>query len=294
MHDRAVRRRRAVLAALVALSLFLLTAYFGESSGGGLHSVQRGAMEVLAPIQEGANRALKPFRDLFGWFGDTLDAQDQRDRLARERDALRKEVAELQVQQREFEQLRGLQEMNTAGGLGQYEPVQARVFQRSPSTWYQTVTINKGSSDGVRVDQPVVNGQGLVGKVKSVSDGNAVVMLLTDQDFGVSAEAAKRGEPGSITAVAGAPGDLLFDLVDGAEKIRKGDLIVTAGTTSARLPSVYPRSIVIGTVKRVETGEGDLDRRIHVDPAADLRRLDIVQVLTKPDANLRADATPAP
>ena len=140
----------------------------------------------------------------------------------------------------------------------------------------------------------MVNGQGLVGKVKSVSDGNAVVMLLTDQDFGVSAEAAKRGEPGSITAVAGAPGDLLFDLVDDAEKVRTGDLIVTAGTTSTRLPSVYPRSIVIGTVKRVEIGEGELDRRIHVDPAADLRRLDIVQVLTRPDANVRADATPSP
>ena len=76
-----VRRRRAVLAVLVLLSLFLLTAYFGERSSGSLHGVQRGAMEVLAPIQEGANRALKPFRDLFGWFGDTLDAKDERDKL---------------------------------------------------------------------------------------------------------------------------------------------------------------------------------------------------------------------
>jgi rod shape-determining protein MreC len=294
MHDKVVRRRRAVLALLVGLSLFLLTAYFGESANGGLHAVQRGALEVLAPIQEGANKALKPFRDLFGWFGDTLDAQEERDRLAAERDRLRNEVAQLQVQQRELEQLKGLQEINTTGGLGQYDPVQARVYQRSPSTWYQTVTINKGTSDGVAVDDPVVNGQGLVGKVKSVSDGNAVVMLLTDQDFGVSAEAAQRGEPGSITPVAGTPSDLLFDLVDNADKVRKGDLIVTAGTTSTRLPSVYPRSIVIGTVKRVEIGEGELDRRIHVAPAANLRRLDIVQVLTKPDANLRADATRRP
>ena len=77
MHDKVVRRRRAVLALLVALSLFLLTAYFGESAGGGLHATQRGALEVLAPIQEGANKALKPARDLFGWFGDTLDAQDE-------------------------------------------------------------------------------------------------------------------------------------------------------------------------------------------------------------------------
>jgi len=57
MHDKVVRRRRAVLAVLVLLSLFLLTAYFGEGTNGTLHGVQRGAMEVLAPIQEGANRA---------------------------------------------------------------------------------------------------------------------------------------------------------------------------------------------------------------------------------------------
>ncbi|MDX6684676.1 MAG: rod shape-determining protein MreC, partial [Baekduia sp.] len=63
-----------MLALLVAVSLVLLTAYFGESSGGALHGVQRGANQVLSPVQEGANRALKPFRDLAGWFGDTIDA----------------------------------------------------------------------------------------------------------------------------------------------------------------------------------------------------------------------------
>ncbi len=294
MHDKVVRRRRAVLALLVALSLLLLTVYFGESSGGALHGTQRGALEVLAPIQEGANKAVKPVRDLFGWFGDTLDAQDERDRLAKERDSLRGEVARLETDNRELQQQAGLQRINTEGGLNRYDPLQARVYQRSPSTWYQTATINKGSSDGVAVDDPVVNGAGLVGKVEEVSDGNAKVMLLTDQEFGVSALAPKRGEPGSITPIPGGNGDLLFDLIENAEDIRKGDLIVTAGTVSQRLPSVYPKSILIGTVKRIDRGDGELDRRIHVAPAADLLHLDIVQVLTKPDANLRADATPQP
>lgn len=287
MHDRAVRRRRAVLAALVALSLILLTAYFGESAGGGLHSVQRGAMEVLAPVQEGANRALKPARDLFGWFGDTLQARRERDRLRAERDALRRQVAELSVQNREMAQARGLQAQNTTGGLAQYEPVQARVYQRSPSTWYQTVILNKGRSDGIRVDQPVVNDAGLVGRVKAVSDGNAQVMLLTDQDFGVSAQ-TRSGQPGIIGPVQGTPGDLLLDLVPKAQAVRKGDLIITAGTTTPRLPSPFPEGIVIGAVSRIEYGDGPLDRRIHVAPAADLRKLDLVEVLTRPQADLRA------
>jgi rod shape-determining protein MreC len=293
MYDKAVRRRRAVLAVLVALSLTLLTAYFGESSSGGLHSVQRGAMEVLAPIQEGANRVVKPFRDLFGWFGDTLNAKGERDKLKKERDALRQQVATLQVDGTENKTLRGLLNINTGGGMKAYQPVIGRVFARSPSTWYSTVEINKGSSDGVKPEQPVVNGEGLVGKVKSVSDGSAIVMLLTDQEFGVSAMAARSGEPGSIDPAVGAPGDLLLDLVPSGKDVSKGDRIVTAGTVSSRLRSLFPPGILIGTVTRVDQGDGELDRRIHVAPAADLRRLEYVEVLTKPNTDLRASTTTA-
>src|SRR3954465_12263001 len=162
MHDRAVRRRRAVLAVLVLLSLFLLTVYFGEGSNGSLHGVQRGAMEVLAPIQEGANRATKPFRDLFGWFGDTLDAKSKNKKLQAENDQLRNELIKATDDKRALEQYKGLQEQNVQGGLGNYKPGQARVSPPAPISWSQPFQINKGSSDGVRVDQPVVNSAGLV------------------------------------------------------------------------------------------------------------------------------------
>jgi rod shape-determining protein MreC len=190
------------------------------------------------------------------------------------------------MERNENEELRGLLSFDRTTDL---QPVTARVYVRSPSTWYSTVQINKGSSDGVEVDQPVINGAGLVGKVKSVSDGNAVVMLLTDQQFGVSAQAVKAREPGAILPAVGAPGDLLLDLVQRAKRVKQGDRVITAGTVSQRLPSPFPRGLLIGTVKRVE-GDGELDRTIHVEPAADLRRLDIVQVLTNPNPELTASA----
>ena len=289
MHDRAVRRRRVVLVALIAASLVLLTAYYGESSDGRLHSVQRGVFGALSPIQEGASRVLKPFRDLFGWFGDTIDAKDERDRLEAERDALRQQVARLEQAENENAQLRDMVDYARGSGLEAYEPVTARVFSRSNSSWYSTIEINKGSSDGLARDQPVINGKGLVGKVKTVSDGNAVVMLLSDSEFGVSARAARSGQSGSVLPIAGSPGELLFDLVPEARKVKTGDTIVTAGTISERLPSPFPQGIPIGSVKRID-GEGELDRTIHVDPFADLRELDFVQVLTKPTADLRAAA----
>ena len=120
MYDRQVRRRRAVLLGLVLCCLVLLTAYFGESSGGPLRSVQTGAMEVLAPVQEGANRALKPFRDLFGWFGDTVDAKGERDKLEAERDQLRQQLARMQVYENENQRAarpRRLRPRRRAGGL---------------------------------------------------------------------------------------------------------------------------------------------------------------------------------
>ena len=82
MFDRKViRRRRAALAVFVVLSVALITAYFGESSGGPLNSLQRGAQEAFAPIESGASRALKPVRDLFGWVGDTFDAKGENKKL---------------------------------------------------------------------------------------------------------------------------------------------------------------------------------------------------------------------
>ena len=291
MYDRQVRRRRAVLFALILCCLGLVTAYFGESSGGPLRSVQTGAMEVVAPVQEGANRALKPFRDLFGWFGDTLDAKSARDELEAERDRLNREVGTLRLAQNENDDLRALVEYSREAGIDAFAPVTARVYSRSNTTWYATIEINKGSSDGVREDQPVINGKGLVGRVKSVSDGNAVVMLLTDPEFGVSAIASRSNQPGSLRPMAGSPGDLLLDLVPDAKAVRRGDLILTAGTKSERLPSVFPRGLMIGRVTRVE-GEGDLDRDIHVRPAADLRDLDFVQVLTAPTAERQSASAP--
>jgi rod shape-determining protein MreC len=277
-----------VLVVLVAASLFLLTAYYGESSNGQLHSVQRGAMTALAPIQEGASRVLKPFRDLFGWFGDTLHAKSQRDALRKQVDAYREELAQTDQRLSQALQQAGLKQVDTTGGMGQYDPVDARVYLHSPTTWYQSVTINKGSDAGVQRDDPVINGAGLVGRVEAVTGGQAVVTLITDKDFAAAGVTSDTREPGSVTPALGATGDLLFDLVANVSRVHTGDLIVTAGTTESRLQSPFPPAIPIGTVTRIDLGEGDLDPRIHIKPAADVRKLDMVQVLTKPHANLTA------
>jgi rod shape-determining protein MreC len=299
MYDRQVRRRRAVLAVFVVLSIGLLTAYFGESAGGGLHSVQRGALGVLGPIQEGASRALKPFRDLFGWAGDTIDAKQERDKLAQRAEKLEREVTELQTMRQENADLKKLLEINGAGGLDQYKPVKARVIARSSSLFYSQVTIDKGSSAGLRVQQPVVNGAGLVGRVTEVTKGTSIVTLITDEAFAAGVRTLGSSQQGTVEASVNRPGDLELRLVDHPERVRAGDRVITAGSLDSRLRSYFPPNIPIGRVSRVEIGDGDLDRRIHVAPVADLGNLLWVEALTREadvqvQASVNATGTPTP
>ena len=261
---------------LVVLSLLLLTAYFGEAPSGRLHGVQRAFLTVVSPIQDGANKALKPVRDLFGWFGDALHAKGQRDQLRRQNDILRREVVADQAEKRSYRQLISLYHLDQLG-VNDYHPVTATVFGKSPNIWYSTVTIDKGSSAGVRVNDPVINGEGLVGKVVQVASDAAQVDLITDSSVGVSARVGTSNATGIVQPKVGDPNDLLLQYLPANSQVNNGEYVVTSGTVSPD-DSLYPPGIVIGQVTSVN--EESAYRSVNVHPTANLHNLDVVQVLT--------------
>ena len=282
--SKVVRRRRAALAIFVALSIVMLTAYFGESGGGLFHTLQKGAQEAFAPIETGTTRALKPARDLAGWFGDTLDAKGENKELRREIEALRKRLGENETARRDNEQLRGLVKLGRSEGFPQgTAPLAARVIARSPTVWYSSVKIDKGSGDGVRVNQPVIAAGGLAGRVTRVTGGTAEVSLITDGSSAVSAQVMPRGAAGIVKPQVGRPDDLLLDFIEKGKRVTEGTTVVTSGFRSSRegVESLFPRGIPIGRVTRVDLDEVDLYQRVHIKPFADLRRIDYVQVLTR-------------
>ena len=122
-----------MLALLVALSLILLTAYFGEPPSGGLHSVQNGFLTVVSPIQDGANKALKPVRDLFGWFGSTLHAKSQNSELRKQNDKLREELTARQSNEGSYKELIKLFNLDKTLSIADYSPVTATVVYQSPN-----------------------------------------------------------------------------------------------------------------------------------------------------------------
>jgi rod shape-determining protein MreC len=275
VYRRQVRRRRAVLALLIVSSFALLTATYGDQSG----ALQRGVGTVFSPLQDGADRALKPARDLVNWFDETFDARGENDRLRERLATLQAEDAESKVAVSDYEQLRKLFEL---GVPPSYERVGARVIAKSPSVWYSSVTIDQGSGDGVSVDDPVMSPDGLAGRVTAVGSGWAKVTLIADPNSAVSATVVPEGIQGVIQPEVGDPGSLVLDFIDSNETVRRNDLVVTAGWRSGELSSFYPHGLPIGTVTRATAAEQAASQQVHVRPYADLQDLDLVEVLTRP------------
>jgi rod shape-determining protein MreC len=274
-----VRRRRATLGVLVGLSIALLTASFGNG-GGVVHGFQAAAQAVLAPIEEGASRAFQPIRDLVNWVGDTVDAKGEVDGMKKDLATTRRQLAQSQAAVRENQQLRGLANLHRRPDFPQgTNPVGARVIARSPTVWYSTIQIDVGSGEGVREDDPVTTGDGLVGKVTDVNGGTSTVTLITDSSSSVSAEIVPEGSNGVVQPAVGDPDDMELNFVQKGRDITVGQTVITSGFASGRLQSLFSRGIPIGRVTRVDANELELYQRVHMRPFADFRRMDVVQVL---------------
>jgi len=277
VYRKQVRRRRAVLALLVIGSFALLTVTYGQGSDG----MQRGVSTVFSPILSVADGALKPARDLVNWFDETFDAKGRNERLHEELKTTREQAVGAQAALAENAELRKLLDLDRSGAIPSgYEPVTGRVIARSPTVWFADVTIDVGSGDGVEVDDPVVNGDGLIGKVAAVTGGSARVTLIADHSSAVSAKIVPSGIQGVMKPSVGDPGDLILDFLDSEKRVGKGQSVVTSGWRGQGIESEYPPNLPIGEVVEASLLEQEAQQQVHIRPFADLRELDLVQVLT--------------
>jgi rod shape-determining protein MreC len=278
VHDKTVRRRRAVLALLVVLSLILISASFGGSGGGPLHTVQSGFLDVLSPVETGASKVLTPVHDLVNSVSDVFHATSQRDQLRKEVAKLDGEVASLEAQASASRDAAKLARLDSTLTLSTDDPVDANVINQPESLWVSHVTISAGSGAGVSVNDPVIDPDGLIGTVSEVAADSSIVTLINDPDSGVAARDGASREYGVIEPEAGSPGQLALTYVDVPGEVKVGDLIVTAGERATHGASLIPANIPIGKVTSVPSNPAGT---ITVAPAADLSSLESVQVLTR-------------
>ena len=164
--------------------------------------------------------------------------------------------------------------------INDYEFLNATVISRNISYWYNTITIDKGTYNGVEVDMVVVNSDGLIGKVVSTTTFTSDIKLLTTSDtnnkISVAISSSNKKLYGLIKDYNYNNNSLEVEGISNTESVSIGDLVYTSG-----LGGVFPSGILIGKVSEITTDEYDLAKIINVKPIADFDDINYVAVLKR-------------
>jgi rod shape-determining protein MreC len=268
-----------VAGSLVLLSVVLITIYFREPVGGGLHGVQSAGATVLRPFEVGADRVARPFRDAYGWFAGVLHAKSENGRLRREVDLYSAQAIQHANAVQQNAQLKSLLHYVSSPQFPKdYDYVATDVITRPPNELAQQLGIAAGTTSGIRINDPVVNADGLVGKVSQVASHSAEVTLLTDPNMMVSALDLRTQATGLVGNGQGR-GTLILDRVQKSQTVDRGDWIVTQGWRYGKLTSLYPKGIPIGVVSGAAQNDVDLYWQVQLSPRVDFGSLQSVIVL---------------
>jgi rod shape-determining protein MreC len=283
-------RRWLVVAGLLIVSLVLLTVFLREPASGSLHAVQQDGVGVLSPLQGLASRAAQPFQDGYRWTKELFAAKTKNKEMAKELERLQGQVVSLAEASQENRRLKGLLQIHDGVSFPSGTAfVVARVIGKSPTKWQEWVQIDKGSDDGVRLNQGVVgatvpadpslSGKGLVGKVVAVSAHAAQVQLITDPESSVAAIVQGTRAEGILEGSVA--GKLIMDFVERDQPVEEKRIVITSGFSRG---SVYPKGIPVGVVESVGAEDVNIYKQIEIRPFVDFRTLEEVMVLLTPQA----------
>lgn len=252
--------------ALVCLGLARMTGHF---SGG------VAVNEVLAPLQSGVMRFWHGLGATFDYVGRARQISQENARLRHQVRDLTLENTRLQEYHYENQRLLKLLAFKERYS-GRFTLLGARVIGRAPSNQYSTITIDRGSQDGVRKGMVVVADAGLVGQILAVGPHSSQVLLIIDREGAAGAMLQESRTPGVVEGGRDDPGMLrMIDLPYDA-RIKKGQLVITSG-----LGGVFPWGIPIGKVVKFENQQSDLDKYALVRPLVDFDRLEELFVITE-------------
>jgi rod shape-determining protein MreC len=284
LHD--TRRVRLVLGVLLIAAVALITVDF---RGGGTSPVRGVGASVFGPVERVASDVTSPIASLFDSVTGGPSANSKIAALQAANARLRAELSGEQVSKSDEAQLSSLLQL---AGRGGYRIVAASVIAAGQD-YVNSVTLDVGSRDGVRAQETVLNGAGLVGTVTQVSPDTSTVLLATDASAVVGARMAGTNQIGSVTGTGkslSGPQQMRLRLFDANAVLHPGESLVTFGSVQNR---PYVPGVPIGQVSQVQGNAGSLTQTALVTPFVNFTSLGVVGVvIAGPASNPRDSVLP--
>ncbi len=275
-----MNRRRTILILLILSSITIITLDSRGGDSGAGAKVRNAARDVFAPVQDGVDQVISPIES---WWDGVTRAGSIKDENARLRRQLQAEKGRVAAAQAAINEIRALKKLADLPFATDIPGIEAQIILGSPGNFEATVGLNKGTDDGLAVDQPVVSGRGLLGRVARASGQRSTVLLLTDRESGVNLRDARTGVLGVLN---GRPGSRMQQLdldarvadIEHQHQIEQGDLLVTAGSQEGP----FPPDIPVARVVSVTRAPGELIYRVTIRLLADPSTTEFVRVLQWP------------
>jgi len=259
-------RSATVVIPLLLLQLALLS--FQIQNPSGMTPIRTMVLAVQAPIVGVTSGISSGLRGAWARYVWLVGAR-------RENEQLRESVRRLAQLNRSYEEIRQennrLRRLLSVRGVAEFRSVGARVIARTPGFLSNVIYIDCGYADGVRIDCPVVSGDGIIGRIVLVSGNQSQVQLITNPDASTGVLIEETRTPGVLRGT----GDRLMDLhyISNEERVRVDDVILSSG-----LDAVFPKGYLIGKVVDSRKSEG-VFYHIKVEPTVDLYHIEEVSVL---------------
>lgn len=267
--------QRVTLLMLVLASITVLTLDYHGEANKGLTQLRNGVLDGLAPVQRAIGAVLHPIGDAFAGAAHYGSVQQQNQALQQQIGALRRQVAADNVASAQARQLLKLERLPFVASTPQ---IVAEVLSGSTSDFAYTLEINKGTSSGIGVGEPVVGAGGFVGTVVAAGRSTAQVRLLQDNASDVGVKLGVAGTATGVVTGQGRDSALGLQILAGASTVRKGEWAYTSGTSAAGA-SAYPAGIPVATVTAVHPSAGGFNDTFTLEPLVNPTTLQYVAVL---------------
>jgi rod shape-determining protein MreC len=274
-------RSRLLLIILIVTSLLLITLDLRGVKI--LDGVRSGTQNVLSPFQKAGSTVVSPFRNFFGDVTNLGRTRSEIEKLKQDNAKLRNELLQRKSADAELEQLKSV--LDLAGRAG-YKVLATRVISQGASTSFsQTITIDAGTTSGVRQNMTVVSGEGLVGVVKESYLNSALIMLATDPDFKVGVRIAGTQQIGILSGRGSKRAEL--QLLDNQQIVKVGDVLLARGSTNNR---PFVPGIPVGVISAVDNTAGSIAQTASVMLYPNFSALSVVSVVLSAGKNNPGDA----
>jgi rod shape-determining protein MreC len=263
-------RGRLLIIVLVVTTLFLITLDLRGVKV--INGLRTGTQTALTPVQRAGSWLVSPVRNFFSDVTHLGRTRSQILKLKNENDKLRLTLQNRKVADAQLSQLKSV--LNLAGTAG-FKVVNAKVISQGSSTSFtQTITIDAGTSSGIRTNMTVLSGYGLVGVVKYAYPSSALVQLASDPSFRIGARIAGSQQIGILSGQGTRIG--LLQLLDNTTTIKKGDAILARGSDNSR---PFVPGVPIGEVTYLDNSPSAVTQTAEVKFYSNFSTLGIVAVV---------------